>query len=330
METFRIGLQKGSLNNPQRQGLTGQLLNGAGFILDGYESGKEKPYVEFRNFPEAGGVTVASQSGPELLYDGKIDALVAGSDWIREWGLRGKPNVKKADLGFGVVKIVVGVKQSYADGMGDTDVYEFMLRRFDRAIGDEVGTAALECRSEFPHIAMDDIAQSEAYMARFGKSPPLLIESTGSTNKNNRTNTRVAIKHVLSQTEPELDMGADYIVESMQSGRSFKEAGIASVRRIMESEAGFYVSPRTAGDSELASMADYFVWMLTGAKPVERPFGMGDRMLVKANFMRKYEDEIDAFVVGNCFCDSGPTIMPVHGREGVDAEMAAMEVDIPM
>lgn len=327
MRTFRLGLQSGSMNNPARTGYTNRLLNGAGFSTRGYVPGEEKTDVYFDNAamispsePMLEGHVVESQRAPELLYDGEIDGLIAGFDWITEWQKRGKGNVRIMDLGFGGVDVVVGIKEDVRTG--NLGFYEYALGQRDdnKPLADQ----PLVCHTEFPCIAKDDIMENDAYKTRFGEAPPVMISTMGGRITNGISNDRVVIKHVIGQTEAELGRGADYIVECRQSGRSFEEAGVKAAHLILKSQAGLYTSPKTLADPDLSDFINYLAWMFKNSTLRENPRDMRERMLVKANVRCDKLDDVSRYIRGNNFCDKAPTVEPLKELG------AAVEIDIPI
>ena len=55
--TLILGLQKGSLNDTEREGFTSELLYGAGFVYSGFEpnGGRAGRVIEFDNFDKIRG-----------------------------------------------------------------------------------------------------------------------------------------------------------------------------------------------------------------------------------------------------------------------------------
>jgi ATP phosphoribosyltransferase len=254
------------------------------------------------------------------LFDGEIDGLVAGVDWITEWKKRRKENIPLMDLGFGMVDLVVGIRGD-AD-IGNLNFYEYALGQRDN--GGPLAGKPLVCHTEFPYIAKDDIMGSGAYKSRFGGASPVIISTTGDRITNGGPASGVVIKHVIGQTEAELGRGADYIVECRQSGKSFDEAGVKPAHLILRSQAGLYASPATMEDPELSDFVRYLAWMFKNKTFMESPRGVHERMLVKANVRDDRLAEVSSYVRANRFCDRAPTVDPLKDMG------SAIEIDIPM
>jgi len=310
-----IGLPKGSLNNPARRGYTARLLYGAGFDVKNYEPGSEGSEMPFDNFTRFRGVRVESQRAPQLLAEGQIDALFAGEDWIKEWELRGKPNEKIMDLGYGNVKVVVAVKTSDMHNMKGRDVYEYLF--------DEYGT--VQGSSEYPNLAVHDIMESQAYRKRFGDTKPVMIDVTGKENGSG-SNRNLVMKHVIGDAEMEAKRGANYIVECMQSGKSLEEAGLIVAHLIMESQAGLYASKIAMEDPVKNRLVRYLGWMLEDGVMREAPYLPDYRVFVDANVSQAELPTVEKGVVAGKFCEKGPNVIPVKGIEG----FSSIRVEIPM
>lgn len=319
---FVLGVQKGSLVDWNRGGYTDQTLFGAGFIFSDY--GKNAPNnvfdIKFYNFPQIRARVGTSQESPEFLYEGKIDALIAGEDWIKEWAKRGKPNVKIMDLGFGKVELVAAAKRSAVKAAGD-DFFGYALNRANAA-------NPFECDTEMPYTARDFLTGLKAYAELYDDKMPLMIgpDAKPTTNGTENVNTAVVVKHVIGAAEGRLDMGAACIVDCTQKGTALEKADAIEVGKIMESQAGLYASQKTIDDPYKNSIVNFIAWMLGDRKRRESPYGMDERMMVKANVSTDKIDGIVKYITENKFCDRGPTLSDVIGVDGINA----IEVDIRM
>jgi ATP phosphoribosyltransferase len=320
---LKIGLPKGSMRNPDRHGYAGQILFGAGFFPDGYEStmhDNDITDIEFRNFPYFKGVGVESQRSPELLYDGKIDALIAGADWVKEFGLRGYPNEKVMDLSFGEVKIVVAVERATKALYGDDDYFEHVL--------DSLGAdGTLLGASEYPFIAVEHLMSRPSYKRLFGDDPPLTIGITGQPDRvDGPVNKQVQIRHTIQQCEAELTRGANFIIECTQTGKSFEKQGIVPVDDVMDSQAGLYVSNKTKGNPLLMNLVGYLSWMLRDGSRRERAYNKDENVFIEANVPEEHLATVEKFIIKNGYCAIAPTETRLGGIEG----MSAIKFGIPM
>ncbi len=316
-----IGLPKGSMNNPSRRGYSAQLLHGAGFVTRGYDPGVEENHVVFLNYSPIRGSTVISQRSHEQLYEGNIDALVAGADWAREWALEGRENHLIRPLGFGDVNIVTATpKETGLQGVEKDRFYHHMLKRAQ-------SNNIVQCFTEYPAIAEYELMSSKPYRDIFGDMVPERLSTKGEPiNRGRPVNKKVRIRHIHGHAESELGCDADWIVECTQTGDSLRRGGAVVGYRIMASEAGLYVSDKTMKDPEKLDMVYWFGSMLGDGKRKERPYGMEEQFMVDANVNEQVIRPLASMITEKDFCDVAPSLSDLIGRSGYKA----IKVDIPV
>lgn len=80
---LRLALMKGSLNTVGR-GNTYQVLQDAGYDMEGYEPGKESNRPVMRNDRTIDCFLGRPQSAPYEIFNSIVDAGIIASDWVME------------------------------------------------------------------------------------------------------------------------------------------------------------------------------------------------------------------------------------------------------
>lgn len=242
-EKLLLGVPKGSLNDrddqPDRlsRGNTKSILYKAGFDIRNYEPGKEfKPFIN--NQPDADQITPAlirPQNGYLLLARGKLDAAIMGYDSFKEGSLNhGTGLVQKVgDLRYGRTRFVVAAPDNRHFG-SLTDFFKDIAAKRNHYV---------LCFSEYPSITSEAFFNNSVYQALYGNRPPF-IEINGLRWG---SNPQVEILYSAGATEALIELGADIITDSTQSGSALRNYHLREIETIIESYAGLYVGPTCVG-----------------------------------------------------------------------------------
>lgn len=240
-QKLRLGLPKGSLNNPNR-GNTNLLLQYAGYEPQGYEPGKESDLELRLNDDEIAPFLCRPQSAPIELELGYLDAAIIGGDWVREYLAGNVWNRKKLDticfrknLGYGRVEIVAVVPENSPFG----SLGEFFLKVEKRPI---------ICFTEYPNITKNSFVLNPGYMEKFWKIADLRVGRpleplVRARELSNDGNDLVQIIMSDGVTEGFISKGADIIIEATQTGETLRKYGLRELEELTFSYAGFYCGP---------------------------------------------------------------------------------------
>ncbi len=160
------------------------------------------------------------QEIPIYVADGLQDVGITGSDWIRETGA----DVKQLlDLGYAKVRIVLAVPKSMIqlESLGD------LVLSFAE------GNKTLRIATEYLGLAKESLMGLPEYRELYGDSEPLVVTPWWKTG----TNQNVAIYLSFGATEAKPPIGADAIIEVVDTGTSLRQNGLEVIEELYQSSA---------------------------------------------------------------------------------------------
>lgn len=256
----KFALPVGSLNDTTR-GNTRQLLEDAGFEVEGYEPKKEAMKPRFVNDPEIDAFADRPQNMPPALVEGNYDLAICGSDWVREWELAGVGEggtaiAKLGELDYGDVEIVVAVRN---DSRISSLEELFNISRFDGSKWinppEEWISDPARIRTEYLNLAKDAVEKAGQERVRFFTT----------ARYPNLGSARVVIEQSYGRTEVGImnSSSVDAIVEATQTGTSLRNAGLKVIANLFSSTACLYASnaamedkPKQEKIGEIASLLE--------------------------------------------------------------------------
>lgn len=286
MNTIRLGLPKGSLNNKYR-GNTYQLMIDAGYEVRGYEPGNESDRkLKVLNDPEIEAYLVRPQSAPVELNKGFLDIAIIGDDWVTEESIANSGNniFKIGDLEYGKARIVAAVPNE----VSCKSLSDF----FNRKSKDPI-----LCFTEYINITRDFIMKNESYISKYGSKYPV-VQIRGLIEGENEM---VQIISSDGVTEGYIAKGADIIVDNSQSGKTLKEYGLKEIEEIMNSGAALYAGPTCDGWKKKKAY-DIFQ-QLYGAVTARKYFD------VKFNVANSNVEKVRNYLITEKLCSDEPTII---------------------
>jgi ATP phosphoribosyltransferase-like protein len=226
---LKLGLPKGSLNTVGR-GNTYQLLQDAGYNIEGYEPGKEKPNPLIRNDLSIDCFLVRPQSAPVEISKGILDAAIIASDWKLEWEYAGVDIKKVVDLDYGNVRIVVGAKEN----------------DYLSTIKDGTFRKPIICATEYMNIAKNFLTKVIDTQGKKISDPKLYMRGFEFGNDG-----RIQIIQSDGLTEGYIEKGlANIVIDNTQTGATFEKYGIKIEKVLLESSAGLYANKETINNKE--------------------------------------------------------------------------------
>ena len=282
---IRLGLPKGSLNTIGR-GNTAQIFLDAGYVLNGYEPGKESDRkLAILNDPEITACLCRPQSAPVELSKNMIDIAVVGEDWIKEESVNSNGIRMIGDLEYGQTRLVIGIPTT----LNCESLSDFFRRNKNR---DE----PIICFTEYPNLTKQWIMQNQGYRELFGEKIPL-VQVRGLVDGDNKL---VQIVNSDGVTEGYIAKGADFIVDNTQTGSTLREYGLRELETIMQSSSGLYAGPNCSGWKE--EKAREIFDMLYGAIVGKKYFD------VKFNVPKKDTKRVRGYLMEQKLCADEPTI----------------------
>lgn len=304
VQQIRFGLPKGSLNDPDR-GDTRQVLTDAGYVVRGYEYGKESAKrLSIVNDPEIKTFLGRPERSPGELSRRLLDIAITGADWVEEERINGgrRYGVRKiGDLDYGKVRLVIAVAEESG--------YE-SLSDFFKALNGRGRRRPILCSTEYVNLTARAFMQNEAYSELFGEKSPY-IQYRGLTRGKNRC---VQILGSDGATEASVAMGFDIIIDNSQSGQSLIDNRLREIGQIMVSSAGLYAGPNCRGWKE--RKAQEIFEQLQGAVEGKKNFD------VKFNIPLSKVNKLRDYLISAGLCADEPTI--TKGQE-----FAAVNIVIP-
>lgn len=301
-QEIKLGLPKGSLNNPDR-GNTYEVLTNAGYDIRGYEPGKESPGLSIVNDPEIKPFLRRPQGLPIELGIKLLDIAITGADWVEEervndslYGVR-----KIGDLEYGQTRLVIAVAEQSG--------YESLSDLF-KALNGRGRERPILCFTEYVNLTARAFMQNEVYRELFGSRVPF-VQYRGLTRGKNR---RVQILGSDGATEASIAMGADVIVDNSQSGQSLIDNHLREIGQIMISSAGLYAGPSCVGWKE--RKAQEIFEQLQGAVVGRKYFD------VKFNIPIADAERLREYLIAEGLCADEPTIT-------LGEQFAAVNILIP-
>lgn len=289
VKDIRLGLPKGSLNTPGR-GNTYEVLIDAGYIVRGYEPGKESDRnLSIVNDPNIIAFLTRPQSVPIELSRKMLDIAITGEDWFQEERVsKGQNGVRRVgDLEYGRTRLVFAVPEE--------SPYE-SLSDFLRALRGR--RRPILCFTEYVNLTRIAFMQNEAYREIFGNIAPF-VQYRGLTRQGK--NRDVEILGSDGVTEGFIKKGADIVVDNTQSGRTLKEDyRLRELEQIMESSAGLYAGPSCTEWKE--RKAQEILELLKGAVAGRNYFD------VKFNVPMNQVGQLRIFLIEQGLCAGEPTI----------------------
>ena len=286
MNTIKLGLPKGSLNNKYR-GNTHQLLIDAGYEIRGYEPEEESDKkLKIVNDPEIDVYLVRPQSAPVELNKGFLDISIVGDDWVTEESIaNSSTNISKiGDLEYGKTRIVAAIP----DNLPFESFKDFFNKKRDKPI---------LCFTEYINITKDYIMKNEAYISNYGGKTPI-VQIRGLIEGENES---VQIINSDGVTEGYIAKGADIIVDNAQSGKTLIEYGLKEIEEITHSSAGLYGGPACKGWKK--KKAEDIFQQLYGAVIARKYFD------VKFNTSNKNVEALRNYLISEKLCADEPTII---------------------
>jgi ATP phosphoribosyltransferase len=305
MNTIKLGLPKGSLNNKDR-GNTHQLLIDSGYEISGYEPGGESDKkLKILNDPEIEVYLVRPQSAPVELNKGFIDIAIVGDDWVTEESIANSANnvLKIGDLEYGKTRIVAAIPND----VPYKSFNDFFAKKRKEPI---------LCFTEYINITKDHIVKNKAYISNYGAKSPL-IQIRGLIEGENEM---VQIISSDGVTEGYIAKGADIIVDNAQSGKTLKEYGLREIEEIMHSSAGLY-GGSTCKDWKKKKAEDIFQ-QLYGAVTARRYFD------VKFNVTNNNVELVKNYLISEKLCADEPTI--IKGEKYSQVNILILKERFPM
>lgn len=255
---IKFALPVGSLNDTTR-GNTSQLLADAGFEVEGYKPGKESIKPQFVNDSQIRAFVDRPQNMPVALANGVYDAAILGDDWALEWRLAGVNITQVEDLQYGKVRIVFAVKET--SPVGSIEQLVKSSRRQIRRSGICIRTEYLLIAKKAIDDTIETLSENR-YDTGFS-SPDLITRRDMRVAKKSR----MRIEESFGKTEISAINGStiDCIVESTQTGKSLREAGLKEIGTVYTSRAGLYASPLALETPEKRRKIEQTACLLRGA-----------------------------------------------------------------
>lgn len=285
-QEIKLGLPKGSLNTPGR-GDTLKLLKDAGYIVRGYDSGKESTSPKIVNDPEIRGRLVRPQDAATKLKEGILDIAITGNDWVREY-LVNQPNGVRlvGDLGYGRTRLVFAVANS-CDYESLSDLLLALKEEKER----------ISCWTEYPYLTAQAFMQNPVYQSIYDDEIPLIYQQGKNVGG---VNERIKIDISNGATEGCIAEGADMIVDNTQTGQSLRENNLRILEEILESSAGLYAGP-TCTDWKMEKALDIFENLQGAVKGKNYDD-------VKFNIPVSYVAKLREYLIDAGLCADEPTI----------------------
>ncbi len=254
-----VGMPAGSLANPTRGGNLVQLLEKAGFITKGYETGGPSKFITTGYLFGWDG---RPQEFGSQLGIGELDVAIAGDDWIQERVLElkheYKTNIKLEkvlSLNRGNVRIV-GIA-----GSGIFSNTEDFLSKLTQK------KQVITIVTEMPYLALNWIQEVLKKIGKYDEYKNFSVQKykTPSKIKNG-----ILIYETWGKTEAKVkNEGADLGVEITQSGSAIRNYDLNIIDVIMESETGIYINPELKKDAEKQELLKMFLLNLYGVVNAE-------------------------------------------------------------
>jgi ATP phosphoribosyltransferase len=195
--------------------------------------GENRTYKPTINDPHIEVRVLRPQEIPIYVADGLQDVGITGSDWIRETGADVRHLL---DLGYARVRIVLAVPKS---------MIQF------QSLGDLVLSFAeegktLRIATEYLGLAKESLMGLSAYRKLYGDSEPLIVTPWWKTGPNQN----VAIYLSFGATEAKAPIGADAIIEVVDTGTSLRQNGLEIVEELYKSSAVLICNKESIEQSE--------------------------------------------------------------------------------
>jgi len=241
-----IGIPDGSLVQPEEEGQRGgliELLDRSYLFIENL--GTNAP-PEVRYIPWLEAAVGRPQELPDQANNGIVDVFFCGDDWVREWELRGKQNIKLLGLGIGKVDLVVAEKE-------DNDKKPLVV-----------------VASEYTNIARR--YSSERYDIPDEKIP--IVKRTDGLSKleelKEEMGEGVIILESYGKTEAKVLYGiADLVLEVSGTGSTLRNYGLSETKKVMSSECSLFYNSRIETDPWKMKKANRIRDMLEGRLYVE-------------------------------------------------------------
>jgi ATP phosphoribosyltransferase len=291
-DSLIIGMPAGSLADPKRGGNLIKLLENAGFMTSGYDTGGPSKFTSV-NFL-FGWDGRPQEFGSQLSIQ-EMDAAIAGDDWIMERQLELKYEYntdvhleKVLSLKRGNVRIV-----GIANRSGSSNVSEFISGMITEK---EMITAV----SEMPYITinwlrkiLDDtglLKQYNQYSVQKYKTPP-------------KINKGIVVYETWGKTESKVkNGGADIGLEITQSGNAIRNYGLSIIDTVMESETGIWINPVLKKNSRKAELMRMFLINLYGCVNAE------NKVMILFNVKNEQVPQIESYLRKNNLFADEPTV----------------------
>lgn len=298
---IRLGLPKGSLNNPSRVN-TYEVLVAAGYTVRGYIPEAESRRISIDNDPEIKPFLIRPQSAPILLSRGMLDIAITGEDWVDEESVKeGQNGVRKiGELKYGLPTRLVLAVLSTADFSSLSDFFMSLKGREKPCL----------CFTEYVNLTRNRFMQNEVYRAFYGNQAPL-VQIRSLLDGSNRL---VQIINSDGVTEGFIRLGADIIADNTQKGDTLRDYGLKEIDQIMQSFPGLYAGVDCVGWKEKKALEIYR--KLKGAVDGKEMFD------VKFNIPLSEVEKIRKYLVLNGYCADEPTIV-------LNKSFAAVNIVIP-
>ncbi len=291
-DSLIIGMPAGSLADPKRGGNLVKLLENAGFMTSGYETGGPS---KFTSVSFLFGWDGRPQEFGSQLGIHELDAAIAGDDWIRERQLELKYEYntdikleKVLSLKRGNVRIV---------GIADQSV-SLNIKEFITGILTEKDI--ISAVSEMPYITvnwlrqiLEDtglLKQYDQFSVQKYKTPPKIKKG-------------IVVYETWGKTESKVkNGGADIGLEITQSGNAIRNYGLRIIDTVMESETGIWINPVLKNNRGKAGLMRMFLINLYGCVNAE------DKVMILFNVRNEYLAQIENYLRKNNLFADEPTV----------------------
>ncbi len=286
-----IGMPAGSLANPNRGGNLIQLLEKAGFMTKGYESGGP---TSFSTINYLFGWDGRPQEFGSQLGLGELDVAIAGEDWIQERILELKLEYntdiqleKVLSLQRGGVRLVGIINDS------QFDTTENFLKQICQS------KKVITVVTEMPYLTLnwiqnilkkiDLFKEYKEFSVQKYKTPPRIKKG-------------ILIYETWGKTEAKIkNSGADLGLEITQSGTAIRNYGLKIVDTVLVSETGIYINPGIKKNTEKTELLRMFLLNLYGVVNAE------NKVMILFNVANEKVDSIEHYLSDNELFADEPT-----------------------
>ena len=291
-EKLIIGMPAGSLANPKRGGNLVDLLNHAGFVTKGYETGGP---TAFKTMNFLIGWDGRPQEFGSQLEINELDVAIAGSDWIKERVLELKLEYNTEteieeilSLNRGGVRIV---------GIANKDAEDNVNHLFSRLCKNQ---KVITVVSEMPYLALNWVQQKLKEIGRYNDFSDFSVQKYKTPPKISKG---VIIYETWGKTEAKVkNGGADLGVEITQSGSAIRNYDLKIIDEILTSETAIFINPKLKQHPKKSKLLKMFLLNLYGSVNAEH------KVMILFNVPNNSIREVEKFLDENNLFADEPTI----------------------